>query len=334
MGTEGTWLHAMPTYKSKLVVILTSRYQRAFVDYFEDELVLNGYDWQKVLREYLYEGKQPLINNVVAGRESPRWSVKSDYAYKEIVAHPLIHLGYAYELSSRELAMEALGLVATNYNFMHKYLDDASYTRPTKGPTTSPFEILRRISDDERLNGLFEHPGADNIEILFKDQEEIVLEYWNSWSLLDPKKQFEDSQYIAAYLLTATQRANEGSYDFFIVHVLTSSHAMRILLPFVPPRYHMSLLRQWWLFAIAVFMAQLRPKIMVDSVRDYDPLGRDWAWVEKQAIESQWCYDAHFVKALRALKEAALTWGDPEASYLKAALKLTDQFRGWSGFGP
>ena len=250
-----------------------------------------------------------------------------------VVAHPLIHLGYAYELSSRELAMEALGLAATNYNFMHKYLDDISYTQPAGESTTPLLELLKNICEDERLNGLFEHPGSDNIEVLFEKQEEIVLEYWNSWSIIDPRKQFKDSQYVAAYLLAATQGGSKSSYDFFLVHILTSSHALRILIPFVPPEYHISLLRQWWLLAIATFIAQLRPKIEVDSVKDYDLRGRNWAWVEKQAVESEWCYDAHYVKALRALKEAALTWGDPEASYIKSAMKFVDQFQGWSGFG-
>ncbi|KAL9600536.1 MAG: hypothetical protein Q9179_003178 [Wetmoreana sp. 5 TL-2023] len=43
-------------------------YQRAYLDFFEDQLVLNGYDWKKVLEEYLFKGKEPLINNLISGR--------------------------------------------------------------------------------------------------------------------------------------------------------------------------------------------------------------------------------------------------------------------------
>jgi hypothetical protein len=47
------------------------KYQRAFVDFFEDELALKfGYDWKRVAEEYLFSGKQPLINGVIAGRMS------------------------------------------------------------------------------------------------------------------------------------------------------------------------------------------------------------------------------------------------------------------------
>jgi len=46
-------------------------YQRAFVDFFEDELALKyNYNWKSVAEEYLYSGKNPLINCVVSGRKS------------------------------------------------------------------------------------------------------------------------------------------------------------------------------------------------------------------------------------------------------------------------
>ena len=46
------------------------RYQRAFVDFFEDELVAFGYDWKQLTAEYLFSGEQPLINGIIAGRMS------------------------------------------------------------------------------------------------------------------------------------------------------------------------------------------------------------------------------------------------------------------------
>ena len=43
------------------------KYQRAFIDFFEDELVQSGYDWRKVVDTYLLQGKRPLLNNVISG---------------------------------------------------------------------------------------------------------------------------------------------------------------------------------------------------------------------------------------------------------------------------
>ena len=43
--------------------------------------------------------------------------------------------------------------------------------------------------------------------------------------------------------------------------------------------------------------------------------------------------DAHFVKAVRAIKEAGAVWGDEDQFYEKAAVKFVREFEGWGGFG-
>lgn len=294
------------------------RYQRAYVDFFEDQVVLNGYDWKQVINKYLFEGKEPLANCLIGN-----------------LGHPLIHLGYAYELSSRELAMEALGLAATTHNSLHKYLDDPSYTKPSTYSTSSPIEILQQVSNDKRFDNLFDHQGADNIERLLENHEAAVLEHWNAWQLPNPKKQFEESQYAAVALLVATHDPNNGkAFDFFLVHILTTSHAVRILLPIIPAKFHVPLVRQWWLLTLAVYIAQIRPKFDVERITGLDTKGRDWQWVNEQAVEGKWALDAHYVKGLRAMMEAANTWGDGDQYYLKAACMMAEEFDGWGGFGP
>ena len=230
--------------------------------------------------------------------------------------------------------MEALGLATTCYNSLHKYLDDASYTKPSKYSSSSPLEILQAVSADKRFDGLFDHQGADNIDFLFENHEDAVLEHWNAWRLSNPKKQFEESQYAAVAILVATHEPGSKKYDFFLVHLLTSSHAVRILLPFIPAKFHVALVRQWWLLTLAVYIAQVRPAIEIDRVLNFKLNGETWEWVDKHAIEGKWALDAHYVKALRAMKEAAQTWGDENEFYLKAAIKFGQEFDGWGGFGP
>ena len=223
--------------------------------------------------------------------------------------------------------MEALGLVTTSYNFLHRYLDERSYTKPPSYSTTSPLEVLVRVSKDPRLD----HQGSKlTMEQLFKEHEDVIMEHWNSWNISDPKKQFEESQYAASALLAATQIAGCTAYDFFLVHLLTTNHAVRILLPLISASLHVDLLRQWWLLALAVYVTQQRPEVRLSLITDYDIKGRDWSWVDSQALSSSWALDAHFVKANRALKVAAHTWGDQDSWYLKAALKFCDQFTGWT----
>ena len=223
--------------------------------------------------------------------------------------------------------MEALGLAATFYSYAHKYLDDDSYTRPSTYSTSSPLDILQRVRDDKRFDGWDELLGNDITPLLDK-HEDAVLEHWNAWHIVDPRKQFEESQQAAAALLVATHKPG-SKYDFVLVHLLTSSHAVRIILPLIPAKFHVSLVRQWWLLTLAYYIAVLRPNVDLDIIEKYDLEGRDWAWVEKLAIGGRYYKDAHYVKGLRALKEAAHTWGDSNEFYLKAAVQFGEKFDGW-----
>ncbi|KAI1634942.1 hypothetical protein F4809DRAFT_616241 [Biscogniauxia mediterranea] len=290
------------------------RYQRAYVDFFEDALVMkHNYHWKKVVEEYMYGGDEPLVNSLISG-----------------LGHPLIHLGYAFEMDNKEVAIEALAMATTQYNFYHKYIDDPSYTKPPSFKSTSPLDILGKMASDERLTNLFKSPGADNLEPLFEKHEDLVMEYWNAWTFEDPVKQFQDSQEAAAALLVATVPPGTHSYNFFVVHLLTTSHAVRILLPVIPHKFHINLVRQWWLFTVAVYAAELCPKIDPDYIRPGDVAGKQWNYVEDKAINGPYATDAHFVKAVRAMKEAARTWGDVHERYLAAAVRFVDDFQGWT----
>ncbi|KAI1269256.1 hypothetical protein F5Y18DRAFT_423498 [Xylariaceae sp. FL1019] len=287
-------------------------YQRAYVDFFEDSLATDhDYDWKKVVEEYMFGGDEPLANCLIGG-----------------LGHPLIHLGYAYEMGNKELAMEALGLTAVQYNFLHKYLDDPSYTKPSANSNSDPSNLLTKMAADERLTGLFETPGFDNFQALFDKHEDLVMEYWNAWSLEDPTKQFQQSQEAAVSLLVATVRPGTRAYNFFVVHLLTTSHAVRILLPVIPAKFQISLVRQWWLLTVAVYMIHLCPKIELDVIPKAGT--KQWSYVEDKALNGPYATDAHFVKAVRAMKESASTWGDVHEHYLNAAVWFVDDFAGWT----
>ncbi|TIA13304.1 hypothetical protein D6C80_06324 [Aureobasidium pullulans] len=291
-------------------------YQRAWIDFLEDQLVQFGYDWRELLDDFLYSGKQPLINNLIAG-----------------LAHPLIHLGFALELASPTVAIESLALVASFYNDQHVYLDDPSYTKPSPWSSQDPFEVIQKVHKDSRFDAFFEKPGEDNYTPLTEDKEKeaILLEYWNSWTVTDPKAQFEAAQRAAVALLVGSHERGQ-KFDFFLVHILTSSHAVRVIAPLIRPTYHVPLLRQWWLFLLTAYIGQLRPTINRNKISHVDLAGRDWRWVADRAVNGKWAQDAHFVKACRSMLEAAKTWGDEDQYFLKAAVKLADEFSGWGGF--
>lgn len=45
------------------------RYQRAYVDYFEDKLAMEfAYDWKGVVHHFMFGGKEPLFHGLIGGR--------------------------------------------------------------------------------------------------------------------------------------------------------------------------------------------------------------------------------------------------------------------------
>lgn len=233
--------------------------------------------------------------------------------------------------------MEALSLATVCHGTTHKYLDDPSYSQAEASYySTSPFEILSKVRADKRLNNLFTAPGDHNTEIVFREAEATILDHWNAWKIspqTHPMNQLRQSQELAVALLTATQPDTpDAKYDFFFVHVLTSSHAVRVLLPLIPARFQIPLVRQWWLLTLAVYIGQLRPEIKPDTVRNYDTKGKDWGYIKDKAIHGKHSTETHYIKALRVCRDTAKTWGDPDEFYLKAAVKLADGFTGWGGF--
>lgn len=221
-------------------------------------------------------------------------------------------------------------MAATCYSEVHKYLDDPSYSHAEPSyRSTSPLEILERVREDKRFNGLFATSASQNLDILFREREAALLDHWNAWTIEDPIKQFRDSQQAAAAILVGT---HSEKYDFFLVHVLTSSHAVRIILPLIPTSFHLPLVRQWWLLTLSVYIAQLRPPIQLSRITEYELKGRGWDWAVQKAIKGLHSTDSHFVKAIRSFKEAAQTWGDADKFYLKAAVRFAHEFDGWDGF--
>ena len=305
-------------------------YQRAWVDFFEDQLLQNNYSWKNVAAKYLFESGEkdspnhlPMFSSLVAG-----------------LGHPLIHLGYAYELNSREVAMEALGLAATCYDQKLAELLHQS-VKSSKPETDNLFEVFSRVHNDPAFKDLFSKPGSDNLSRLLNTPELLsaVLSHYSSWKITEPTAQFSQSQHFASALLISTSPKLGGhGYDFFLVHLLTSSHAVRILLPFIPPQHHINLVKEWFLITLLIYISQLSPVIPDPSADDtavtsFDLKSRDWDFVVEKALKGKHATDAHFVKACRAMKVGAETWGDKDQWFLKSAVRFASEFDGWGGFG-
>ncbi|KAI9719185.1 MAG: hypothetical protein M1828_006278 [Chrysothrix sp. TS-e1954] len=243
------------------------RYQRAYVDFFEDQLVAFGYDWRKLLDHFLFEGDSPLINSLISGGT---WSPTDPS-----------------RLCVRALIFD-----------LHKYLDNPAYTRPASYKADMPLEILERLSKDNRLDSLFSHKAAGDTELIANVREDALMDHWNAWDVSEsPTKKFEKAQETAVALLVATSASSR--FDFFLLHLLTTSHAVRILLPLMPADFQIPLVRQWWLFTLITYIGQLRPNIDPEAIKNFPLDERTWKHVDQSALVSRHAQDAHYVKGMQ-----------------------------------
>lgn len=114
---------------------------------------------------------------------------------------------------------------------------------------------------------------------------------------------------------------------------MTVAHALRVLWEHFPPERRRLMLRQYALFAILIYIAQLRPGFGMGGIEAVATESRDWDWVVSTALGHKWLLAYHFFKVVRAPKAFAETYGEKDGFYLKAAIKFLAEFRGWEGFG-
>jgi hypothetical protein len=179
------------------------------------------------------------------------------------------------------------------------------------------------MRQETRFDGLFESPGYWNLPILFASREEVILDYFNMWSvtrtfqLTDQSNKGADQNLeelldISIYLLAATAPApsypstsnatlqtNEKSsqpytphFDFFLLHLLLSCHAIRVLFKNLPFSTHQTLLEAQFLATISYYVSELRPHVSMDLIKskrakiEEGELGsKDWTYVRRQCLE-------------------------------------------------
>lgn len=248
-------------------------------------------------------------------------------------------------MDCKEVGVEALGLACVEHDLLYKYLEESSYTKPSPTASSSPLDLLTTMSADERFNKLPEDVNPGQLERLFETHEHLIMEYWNAWELHDPPRQFQQSQEAAVSLALANVGPGKRAHDQLFVHLLTASHAVRILLPFFPPRHHVTLVREWWLLAIVVFILNGRSRPEPANLeRELEV--KDWKYVEKQVLTSKWCKDAHYIKGeefadAHGHLESSRTrsdlchersledLGDAQRQYLGAAVSFVEGFKEW-----
>ncbi|PHH50593.1 hypothetical protein CFIMG_006007RA [Ceratocystis fimbriata CBS 114723] len=289
------------------------KYQRATVDYFEDALVMTfNYDWRKLVGTFLFQGPKPLFNGLMSG-----------------LGNPLVHLANSLQINSKELSMEAFALSSAEYDYTAEYMNSKFYAEPSSRSSGSIKDLLDQVRQDDRFDQVFSEPSPDKIPQLFQEHEALMMEYWNAWILDDLTKQFRESQEVAVALLVSSVKRKSKSHSKALAQVLAASHAIRIILQFIPKESHIKLVRSWWLMTLAAYVSNLRPEIDTNYADVGEIKGRQWSYVENMALESPWFQDASYVNSLRSMRDIAETWKDADEKILLAAVIFADEFGGW-----
>ncbi|KAF3909166.1 hypothetical protein ABW21_db0209105 [Orbilia brochopaga] len=304
------------------------QYQRAYVNYFEEETIKgNSTVWSFLTDKYIpdksigYRDNQ-LLHGLVEG-----------------IGHPLIHLGYALEVEDKGLAMEALAMTAASYQTIHEFVDNPSPPK-TFLQITNIRDIFTRIHEDDTYDSICESYGAGHPDRVLDESPPYML--FDSYVILKEKmdRTFQTQVEAAVMLSIASHKAGDPQYDFFLAHALTTAHALRIVLPHLDLQQAWHILRSHMVLSTVLYISQCRPNIKDDLVYNVDVEGKDWDYIQKKALEGDWKYDAHYVKVLRSLWELEKLFGKGERPdskkynlYLKAAVKFADEFNGWTGFG-
>ena len=285
------------------------RFCKAYQEFFDRELTASGDHWQQKFLELLLENPaEPMINGVVGG-----------------VAHPLIHIGYAFELNNRVVACEALALSAVCYNYLHNVIDKL---KPPKSGSKSALEIFQDLRLDDRLS-MFDAPGVRNIEPSVKESTDLVIAHYDEWfiDMDNIEKVIEELFDLTVYLYAATHKPDQIDFDFFLLHLLTSMHAIRHIYSHLNDRQVIEhLLWQFFYFASILYIAQLRPEINRALVHDYrlEDGKNTWDYVVERTVNTELAEHSHFVKVVRTLRDAEVAYGAKDGFYLKAAVKTID----------
>lgn len=285
------------------------RFCQAYRDFFVQELLNDETHWKEKMLTILFEDKaHPLINGFIFG-----------------VLHPLIHLGYAFALDNPIVGVEALTLFAVTYDRLHRMIDELP---SPQSASLSPWQIFDNVRLDEQLK-MDEKPLSESLPFVFAKFTDGVLFHYNQWQMEeDEEKVLEDLFDFSVYVYGATHRSDEVTFDFYLLHLLTGVHAMRLLHPHVHDRRAMRhLLREFFYFALILYVARGRPAIRRELIDRSSIDNADWSEVIERTLNSDLAKIMHLVKVIYSLKEAEMVYGKKNGLYLKTAIKSVNNVK-------
>ncbi|ORX84007.1 hypothetical protein K493DRAFT_360857 [Basidiobolus meristosporus CBS 931.73] len=245
------------------------------------------------------------------------------------LVHPLIHLGYAVEFNNDLVLAEALAFGTLAYDAHGELIDKVLPT----ATSTDPVKIIEEVSKDTHYEDVDKGPAAESKFTRAIDAKhlEYTQKYFAAWDANFPGDDYAAKVYELSQAITLLFLGYSSSYrlNFFLCHVMTGFHAVRVLLPRLAKNDQVRALRLIWLTALFMYVAEGHPKPEWNEVNGYSidrlPKDRNKAWEEvtKAAINDEDIH-GHVVKSVRAMKELAKVYPEGESTWLHGCAKVTD----------
>ncbi|KAK9379035.1 uncharacterized protein V2V93DRAFT_374818 [Kockiozyma suomiensis] len=304
-------------------------YQRGYRDFFDDLVVDASFEWKRVISKFLLDDDATLLLGLSGG-----------------LAHPLIHLAYAYELNSAEVATEALTLDTTCFrpsssfvrDFVNIY-ENMSITDRAEKLEKDPLKVLQIIRESTDIsNAPISSAGALGAsDDVLEQSKDAILALAVRLDFSDFQKTAQRIFHSTSLLATASHKPEKYNVDFVLLHTLTAAHAVQVILPYLPKKHKTQLVIELWLFVVITYISGQRPVIDEERIWSYEveKENKSWDFIIRHAFSSEMRFDAHYLKVIRALKtlyETSTIAHDPSL-YMLQATQFALETHGWT-FGP
>ncbi|KAJ1675036.1 hypothetical protein EV182_002060 [Spiromyces aspiralis] len=182
---------------------------------------------------------------------------------------------------------------------------------------SSLLDILNQVRRDEKLTEIARSAPKDKKFTEFLEKAGGPLStYAAQWKVQpDPvaiKLKLREMYLVYTHLYNSTPK-----FDFFLMHAVTSSYFLPILLPLFSIRNQIRLLRAHWAVMLAIYVLVGSPEIKLTSMADPDDDDKNnreaesderWTKLRRRAVTNN---DMHLAKVIRSLQRGAIITAFP-----------------------